>query len=114
MMNLLGFIMSLVYMQALHGRLSAYERLVNSQNFFSPYLTQEDLSRLGRDYLTVGDYISRVFPFLGVHFISVNDGFDSSNPLDIDSLDTSFRTLIYDLYSRDLSRRVKSAKKARA
>ena len=113
-MNLLGFIMSLVYMQALHGWLSAYERLVNSQNFFSPYLTQEDLSRFGRDYLTVGDYISRVFPFLGVRFISVNDGFDSSNPLDIDSLDTSFRTLIYDLYSRDLSRRVKSAKKARA
>ncbi len=94
--------------------MSTYERLVNSQNFFSPYLTQEDLSRFGRDYLTVGDYISRVFPFLGVRFISVNDGFDSSNPLDIDSLDTSFRTLIYDLYSRDLSRRVKSAKKARA
>ena len=74
----------------------------------------KDLSRFGRDYLTVGDYISRVFPFLGVRFISVNDGFDSSNPLDIDSLDTSFRTLIYDLYSRDLSRRVKNAKKARA
>lgn len=74
----------------------------------------KDLSRFGRDYLTVEDYISRVFPFLGVRFISVNDGFDSSNPLDIDSLDTSFRTLIYDLYSRDLSRRVKSAKKARA
>ena len=74
----------------------------------------KDLSRFGRDYLTVGDYISRVFPFLGVRFISVNDGFDSSNPLDIDSLDTSFRTLIYDLYSRDLSCKVKSAKKARA
>ena len=114
MMNLLGFIMSLVYMQAVHGWLSAYERLVNSQNFFSPYLTQEDLSRFGRDYITVGDYISRVFPFLGVRFISVNDGFDSINPQDIDSLDTSFRTLIYDLYSRDLSCKVKSAKKARA
>ena len=47
-MNLLGFIMSLVYMQAVHGWLSAYERLVNSQNFFSPYLTQEDLSGIGR------------------------------------------------------------------
>ena len=56
MMNLLGFIMSLVYMQAVHGWLSAYERLVNSQNFFSPYLTQEDMSRLGRNYLQVGFY----------------------------------------------------------
>ena len=45
-MNLLGFIMSLVYMQAVHGRLSTYERLVNSQ--FFPYLIQEDLSRLVR------------------------------------------------------------------
>ena len=113
-MNLLGFIMSLVYMQAVPGRLSTYERLVNPQNFFSPYLTQEDLSRLGRDYLKVGYYTEIAFPEAGVRFISVNDGFDSSNPLDIDSLDTSFRTLIYDLYSRDLSRRVKSAKKARA
>ena len=32
--NFLGFTMSLVYMQAVHGRLSTYERLVNSQ-FFS-------------------------------------------------------------------------------
>ena len=36
MMNLLGFIMSLVYMQAVHGWLSAYERLINSQNFLVP------------------------------------------------------------------------------
>ena len=52
MMNLLGFIMSLVYMQAVHGRLSTYERLVNSQ--FFPYLIQEDLSRLVRDYIEAG------------------------------------------------------------
>ena len=74
----------------------------------------KDLSRFGRNYKETGNYLERIFPFLGVRFISVNDGFDSNNPLDIDSLDTSFRTLIYDLYSRDLSRRVKSAKKARA
>lgn len=74
----------------------------------------KDLSRFGRDYLVVGNYISRVFPFLGVRFISVNDGFDSSRPQDIDSLDTSFKTLIYDLYSRELSRKVKSAKRQRA
>ena len=44
--------MSLVYMQAVHGRLSTYERLVNSQ--FFPYLIQEDLSRLVRDYIEAG------------------------------------------------------------
>lgn len=72
------------------------------------------LSRFGRDYLVVGNYISRVFPFLGVRFIAVNDGFDSSRPQDIDSLDTSFKTLIYDLYSRELSTKVKNAKRMRA
>lgn len=74
----------------------------------------KDLSRFGRDYLVVGNYISRVFPFLDVRFIAVNDGFDSSRPQDIDSLDTSFKTLIYDLYSRELSGKVKNAKRMRA
>ena len=74
----------------------------------------KDLSRFGRDYLTVGNYISCVFPFLGVRFIAVNDGFDSIRPADIDSLETSFKALIYDLYSRDLSRKVRSAKRFRA
>lgn len=74
----------------------------------------KDLSRFGRDYLTVGNYISRVFPFLGVRFIAVNDGIDSIRPSDVDSLDTSFRTLLYDLYSRDLSRKVRSALRLRA
>ena len=46
----------------------------------------KDLSRFGRDYITVGNYISRVFPFLGVRFISVNDRFDSQRKGDIDSL----------------------------
>lgn len=74
----------------------------------------KDISRFGRDYLTVGNYISRVFPFKGVRFISVNDGLDSIRPGDIDSLETSFKSLLYDLYSRDLSRKVRSAKRFRA
>lgn len=55
-MNLLGFIMSLVHMQAVHGWLSAYERLVNSQKFFSPYLTQEDISFVGTITSSFGFY----------------------------------------------------------
>ena len=68
----------------------------------------KDISRFGRDYLTVGNYISRVFPFLQVRFIAINDGIDSSRPQDMDSLETSFKTLLYDLYSRDLSRKVRT------
>ncbi len=74
----------------------------------------KDISRFGRDYLTVGDYITRIFPFLNVRFIAVNDGFDSIRPGAIDSLETAFKTLLYDLYSRDLSRKVRKAKMFRA
>ena len=56
--------------------MSTYERLVNSQNFFSPYLTQEDMSRLGRDYLKVGQ-VMEILRQRGVRLIAINDGVDS-------------------------------------
>ena len=71
----------------------------------------KDLSCFGRDYIIMGNYVSRVFPFLGIRFIAVNDHFDSKHRGDIDGIDASFKALIYDLYSRDLSRKVRSAKK---
>lgn len=70
----------------------------------------KDLSRFGRDYITVGNYVSRVFPFLGVRFIAVNDHIDSIRKGDVDSIDTAFKAIIYDMYSRDISKKVRSAK----
>ncbi len=69
----------------------------------------KDLSRFGRNYLEAGSYIFRVFPALGVRFIALNDGFDSLREMEENSLEVSFRTLLYDIYSRDLSDKVKSA-----
>lgn len=37
----------------------------------------KDLSRLGRDYIGVGDYVEQIFPLMGVRFIAVNNAFDS-------------------------------------
>lgn len=72
----------------------------------------KDFSRFGRNYIDIGDYLEQIFPFLGVRFISVNDRFDSN---DVDGttggLDVGFRNLIYSLYSKDLSQKVRSAKK---
>ncbi len=68
----------------------------------------KDLSRFGRNYIEVGDYIEQIFPFLGVRFISVSDNFDSSQKAA--GLEIGFKNLMHDLYSRDLSRKVKSVK----
>ena len=65
-------------LQAVHGWSSAYERLVKSQKFFSSYLTQEDLSRLGRNYLKTGELIEIVFPEYEVRYIAINDGVDTA------------------------------------
>lgn len=73
----------------------------------------KDLSRLGRDYLVVGNYLFRVFPFLNLRVIALNDNYDSKC-IDVNSLDTPLKTLIYDYYSRDLSRKIKSAKLEKA
>jgi len=70
----------------------------------------KDLSRFGRDYLEVGDYLEHIFPFLGVRMISINDHYDSERFLgNTAGMDIAFRNLIYDYYSKDLSKKVKSA-----
>ena len=88
--------------------MSTYERLVNSQNFFSPYLTQEDLSRFGREYIDAGRYIEKIFPQLGVRFIAVNDNYDSLNFSTSDSLIVPIKNFLNDSYCRDISIKVRS------
>ena len=69
----------------------------------------KDLSRFGRNYLEVGDYLEQIFPFLGIRFISINDGFDSKNFFgQTGGMDVAFKNFIYEMYSRDLSEKVKS------
>ena len=90
------------------------EMLEQARNGNIQCILVKDLSRFGRDYLEVGNYISRIFPFLGIRFIAVNDHFDSSRGMEADSLETSFKTLFHDIYSRDISRKVREAKRFRA
>lgn len=70
----------------------------------------KDLSRFGRNYLEVGDYLEHIFPFLGVRFIAVNDHFDSQEYVGkTTGMEVAFRNLVYQRYSQDLSEKVKSA-----
>ena len=92
--------------QAVHGWLSTYERLVKSQNFFSSYLTQEDLSRLGRNYLQTGHLIEDFFPRNGVRYIAMNDGIDTLR----DNNDIApFKNILNEMYSKDISKKVHSS-----
>lgn len=70
----------------------------------------KDISRFGRNYLEVGDYLEQVFPFMGVHFISVNDYYDSNDYTGTTGgIEIAFKSMLYDLYSKDLSVKMKSA-----
>lgn len=74
----------------------------------------KDLSRLGRNYLEVGDYLERVFPQAGVRVITMTDGYDSSQFIgSTGGVNVTFRNFIYDSYSKDLSTKVRSAMRVR-
>ena len=73
----------------------------------------KDLSRWGRNYLEVGDFLEQKFPAWGVRFISLSDGYDSANlNYGASGIDIAFRNLIYELYSQDLSVKCRSGKDA--
>ena len=70
----------------------------------------KDLSRFGRDYIETGRYLEKVFPFLGVRFIAVNDHYDSKGEIFREKeLITEFKNLANDYYSRDISKKIMSA-----
>lgn len=74
----------------------------------------KDFSRFSRDYIELGSYLEQIFPFMGVRFISVNDQYDSTSYKGgIADLDINFKNLLYDLYSKDLSQKVRSSLAAR-
>ena len=70
----------------------------------------KDLSRLGRNYLEVGDYLEQILPFMGVRFIAINDGYDSNDYIGTTGgIDIAFKSLLYDMYSKDLSEKMRSS-----
>ncbi len=70
----------------------------------------KDLSRLGRDYITAGQYTEIYFPSKGVRYIAINDCYDSNSPYnDI----APFKNVINEMYARDISKKIRSSFLAR-
>lgn len=69
----------------------------------------KDLSRFGRNYLETGNYLEKIFPYLGIRFISVNDHFDSLHGGKNDTLLVPLKSILHDTYAKDISRKVSSA-----
>lgn len=70
----------------------------------------KDLSRFGRNYIETGNFLEKVFPFLGVRFISVNDNYDTDNPeSNSECLAIALKSLINDVYAKDISRKATAA-----
>lgn len=70
----------------------------------------KDLSRLGRDYVSVGHYTDIYFPEHNVRFIAVNDMVDSA---DGENELAPFKNIMNEMYARDISRKVRSSHRLR-
>ena len=67
----------------------------------------KDLSRLGRDYIKVGEYVENYFPEHHVRYVAILDGVDTY----IESINndiTPFKSIMNDMYAKDISKKIKS------
>lgn len=70
----------------------------------------KDLSRLGRDYVSVGNYTDSYFPEHNIRFIAVNDAIDSDEG---ESEMAPFKNILNEMYARDISKKIRSSHRLR-
>lgn len=70
----------------------------------------KDLSRLGRDYVSVGNYTDSYFPEHNIRFIAVNDAVDSDEG---ESEIAPFKNILNEMYARDISKKIRSSHRLR-
>ena len=76
-------------------------------------LVVRDLSRFGRDYIEAGTYLERIFPQIGLRYISIKEHYDSfAADGENEDLLIPLQNMVNSLYSKDISRKVSTALKA--
>lgn len=93
----------------------SFERMIERvKNGEANTIICKDFSRFFRDYVEIGDYLERIFPFLGVRFISVNDGYDSNDYKGTTAgMEVVMKYIVYSSYSRDLSQKIRTVMQAK-
>jgi len=74
----------------------------------------KDLSRFSRNYIETCEFLEKIFPFMGVRFVSINDGFDSHTSSNRnEGLIIALKFLVNNQYLKDTSRKISASIKAR-
>ncbi len=111
-----GFLISDIYVDDGYSGLNfnrpAFQRLVSDiESKKINLVITKDLSRLGRDYIMTGYYSEVYFPSKNVRYIALNNNIDTSKS---DNDIAPFKNILNDMYAKDLSKKVKTAKRQRA
>lgn len=73
----------------------------------------KDLSRFGRNHIEAGNYIQKIFPFMGVRFIALADGIDTFEiKSGTDEMAVNLKNLVNEMYARDIAEKVKSSRRS--
>lgn len=73
----------------------------------------KDLSRFGRNHIEAGNYIQKIFPFMGVRFIALSDGIDTFEvKSDTDEMALNLKNLVNEMYARDIAEKVRSSRRS--
>lgn len=73
----------------------------------------KDLSRFAREHIGAGDYLNNIFPFLGVRFIAIMDGYDNINVKPEEYFLASFISLAHAHYAAETSHKTANSIRAR-
>ena len=72
----------------------------------------KDFSRLGRNYIETGNFVEKIFPFMGVRFIAITEQYDSIKLMDCNqALSMHLKNIVNELYARDIAEKVTASKR---
>lgn len=88
----------------------SFKKMINdADSGFINCIIVKDLSRFGRDYIGVGEYLEKYFPINDIRFIAINDGYDTLTSGSNDEFIMPIKNIFNAQYSKDISKKVKSS-----